>query len=475
MLQTIESVLVDQCGLTKDAWIVVGLSGGPDSLCLLDLLVRAGYRVHASHFNHGLRPEAEAEADEVVNLAGRLSVPCSVGRGDVRQFAAEKGLSVEAAGRQLRYRFLFSEARVRGAQAVAVGHTADDQVETVLMHFIRGSGLRGLGGMKPRTVLRTFDPSIPLVRPLLNVWHKETEEYCASHGFSPLRDSSNESLEYLRNRIRRDLIPALERYNPRFRETVLRNAAALSSDHQLLDDLLGTHWDKLLIRRAEDCITLDLHRLQDLSPALQRQIVRRAAELLAPETQMDFSDLDRAAEFVTDPLRRRTELSGGLSLSRESEVLYVAIAGARLPSGAWPQMPPGMDQLAITVPGHFMLDAGWQLEAEHFTPEAAVSGPDFRSTDRFRADIDASCLSDYLRLRIRRVGDQFQPFGMGGHSQKLADFFVNEKIPVRLRARWPLLCDGDTIVWVPGYRLAERFRLHPGSQQIARFWLKPPQ
>ncbi|MBI3739868.1 MAG: tRNA lysidine(34) synthetase TilS, partial [Chloroflexi bacterium] len=167
MLEKLESILRKQCDLDPQKPLLVGVSGGPDSLCLMDILRQAGYRIIVAHFNHKLRPEADVEATDVEKTAARYMLQCVVESADVRMHANAEGLSIEEAARNLRYKFLFAQARRFKAQAVAVGHTADDQVETVLMHFIRGAGLNGLKGMAYRTHLSIFDAEIPLVRPLL--------------------------------------------------------------------------------------------------------------------------------------------------------------------------------------------------------------------------------------------------------------------------------------------------------------------
>ena len=167
-------------------------------------------------------------------MAARLSLPFFQERSRrPRSTPLQSALSIEQAARECRYAFLFAQARVHHAQAVAVGHTADDQVETMLMHLIRGAGLDGLTGMSYRTVLPSFDPSIPIVRPLLGVWRRATIDYCESHDLHPVRDPSNDSLDYFRNQVRHNLIPALEVYNPRIRQALLRTADSLSSDQAL--------------------------------------------------------------------------------------------------------------------------------------------------------------------------------------------------------------------------------------------------
>ena len=157
MAENIESILSDECGLVKDRPVVVGVSGGPDSLCLMETLRQAGYPVIVAHFNHQLRPESSQDARMVEKTAARLMLGCIIDGANVRAYAEQEKLSIEEAARNLRYRFMFRLARERNAQAVAVGHTADDQVETVLMHFLRGSALTGLKGMSFRSFLKVFD------------------------------------------------------------------------------------------------------------------------------------------------------------------------------------------------------------------------------------------------------------------------------------------------------------------------------
>src|SRR5678815_4195708 len=182
MLENIQSILRDQCGLSRDAPIIVGVSGGPDSLCLMSVLRKAGYHTIVAHFNHKLRPDSDTDANIVEQTAARLNLASVIENGDVRAYADAEKLSIEEAARIMRYRFLMGQAHRLNAQAIAVGHTADDQVETVLMHFIRGAGLAGLKGMTHRTVIHTFDSKIPVVRPLLDMWREETIVYCAANG-----------------------------------------------------------------------------------------------------------------------------------------------------------------------------------------------------------------------------------------------------------------------------------------------------
>jgi tRNA(Ile)-lysidine synthase len=300
MLNNIDSIFRENCKLTRDRSILVGVSGGPDSLCLMEALRQAGYPVIVAHFNHQLRPDSDAEANALERTTSRKNIPSIFESGDVRGFAENEGLSIEEAARTMRYRFLFDQARARNAQALAVGHTADDQVETVLMNFLRGAGLTGLKGMTYRSVLPAFDEGMPLVRPLLDIWREETVVYCAANGLRPYYDPSNDSLNFLRNRIRHLLIPQLETYNPRFREAVWRTARSLASDYSALIEVIDATWRECVLSEQPGLITYNADMLCAYAPGLQRNLIRRALEQVVPGiTDMRFSTLDSAAEFLS--------------------------------------------------------------------------------------------------------------------------------------------------------------------------------
>ncbi|MFH2040471.1 MAG: tRNA lysidine(34) synthetase TilS, partial [Chloroflexota bacterium] len=213
-MDRLEFFLEHECkGLNLDP-ILVGVSGGPDSLCLLDVLVKAKRPVIVAHFNHLLRPESDQEAEHVKHMAQHYGLPFVTGSQDVKAFASKNGFSLEEAARKLRYRFLFAQAHKLGAMVIAVAHQADDQVETVLMHFLRGAGLNGLKGMIPVTLLPEFDPEIRLIRPLLRTWRKDIEAYCETHKLDTVEDLTNLDQTYFRNRLRHSLIPTMETYNP---------------------------------------------------------------------------------------------------------------------------------------------------------------------------------------------------------------------------------------------------------------------
>jgi tRNA(Ile)-lysidine synthase len=470
MLENVESTLRDECGLVKNRAIIVGLSGGPDSLCLLDVLHKAGYPIIVAHFNHQLRPEADQEAGAVSQIAAQFALPLVIESADVRAHAEIEKLSVEEAARDLRYRFMFTIAHARNAQAVAVGHTADDQVETVLMHFLRGSGLAGLKGMTYRSIIKTFDPEIPIVRPLLDVSHQETLAYCAAEGLNPHHDPSNDSLDFHRNRIRHLLIPNLETYNPKFREGVLRMTHSLSDDHVILQDMLEAAWEGVLNDLKERVVTFDSSRLNQLPIGLRRNLIKKALHQLRPELDVNFSTLARACDFIKkDPgIGRSLELIGGLQMRIEGNQTYIYIFDADLSIDQWPQMPV-TEAISVTAPGQIDLLNAWRFTCERCLDSVSAREQSERNEDPFHIWLDGDSLPESLELRRRLPGDIFEPLGMDGHSQKISDFMVNEKIPQRARDMWPLLCSEESLIWIPGYRPAHPFRLTAATKNIMHF------
>jgi tRNA(Ile)-lysidine synthase len=459
-------LLRNQCQLDPGQPVVAGVSGGPDSLCLLDILHAAGYQVIVAHFNHKLRPEADLEAASVSERAHSLGLPFMTDSADVRLYAEEQALSLEEAARTLRYRFLFASARKHAAQAVAVGHTADDQVETVLMHFLRGAGLSGLKGMEFRTLLPVFDLTIPLVRPLLGFWRGDTESYCREHHLQPHFDSSNADQVYFRNRLRHALIPELEKYNPRFKDALLHTALALQGDAMALQEVLEAAWNDTVVESKKDWVAFDWTKLAKVSTGLRRNLIRRAAESIRPESRdFGFEALERTAAFVACPTGDQVDLANGLYLFLESGKVFLAAYEASLPSTQWPQV----GEPLFVNSEQCELGNGWKL----IVAECALNTDDWAlNTDPWSAWLDADLAGEGFTVRPRRAGDVFSPLGMNRQTVKIREFFINVKIPQRARARWPLVCTGEQIVWVPGFRLAHPFRVTEKTKRVVMLSIK---
>lgn len=473
-LEQLAEIAQKDCEIAPDAPLIVGVSGGPDSLCLLDGLFRLGFSVVAAHFDHALRPDSAQDAESMREAARRMGVPFVTDRQDAAAFARQERMTLEEAARALRYRFLFACARQIQAQAVAVGHTADDQVETVLMHLLRGAGLAGLAGMAYRVVLPDWDDRIPLARPLLPFWREETLAYCQERGLSPIFDPTNQDTAFFRNRLRHELIPYLETYNPQARKALWRTARILAGEAEVVRSALREALEGAVTTRQQDRLALDRGRFQSLEPGLRRGVLRAAAvELLAGETgtarvdllfarDVDFEAVERALGWIDMPGSGRIDLVQGLRLAVEGERIWLFRAEALEPAGEWPQLL--RDVSDLPVPGAVELGSGWRLSAD-WREGADIPSAFPADHSPWEAWLDADSLPGPLGLRRSQPGDRFQPLGMDGRSLKLSDFWINEKLPRRARQGYPLLVCGDALVWVPGFRPAHPFRIRERTRR----------
>ena len=269
--------------------LVVGVSGGPDSVCLLHVLASLrstlGIKLHIAHLNHMLRgAESDGDADYVSALAHKLGIPATIERRDVKAYQKKHRLSVEEAAREVRYAFFSEVACSLGADAVAVGHTADDQIETILMHLVRGTGLAGLRGMQPLSTLRSpGGNSLEIVRPLLETGRAETEAYCAAQrSVAAKRFLQPACPTICATRSVLQLIPLLREYNPDIDKALLRMASAADSDLTYIEAEMSRLWGSVAREQSEG-VAIDRAEFSRLQPALKRHLVRSALQRLLGE------------------------------------------------------------------------------------------------------------------------------------------------------------------------------------------------
>ncbi len=310
--------------------LLVGVSGGPDSVCLLHLLVRLkdrlGVRLQVAHLNHMLRgAESEADAEYVAKLADFLGVAAIVEQREVKSYQAEHHLSLEEAAREVRYQFFAEVASSVGANRIAVGHTADDQAETVLMHLVRGAGTFGLQGMQPLTEWESLaDIRLIVIRPLLRVSRGEVEAYCQQYAISPREDSSNLSPSYLRNRIRYELMPLLQSYNPRIQEALLRTADTVAGEAAFFEQQVSQIWDQV-VSEDEGGLVLDAKEVNHLHPALQRYLLREVVKrLLGNLKDIEWKHIEKMRTALSLPVGKKVTLPRGLTFYIEHEGYRVA-------------------------------------------------------------------------------------------------------------------------------------------------------
>jgi tRNA(Ile)-lysidine synthase len=472
--------------------LVAAVSGGADSLCLLGILLdlrdnnhpRAPSEIIVAHLDHGLRGAAgAADAIYVGELAASLHLPFFTERADVRALARAQHRSLEDAARRARYVFLRRVAAQSAAACICTGHTADDQVETIIMHWLRGSGLRGLSGMAARTD--------DLARPLLTITHAEAVMYCAERGWEPRHDETNDDLIYQRNRVRHELLPALERYNPNLRQTLLRNAILLAGDEAYLECETDRAFEEVCMSQESNAVILSLAALRELPQALLRRVLRRAvSRFFAKQDEQQDHMLEAKHLFEIEYLLTdnhagaRLSLPGNLVAERVYETLVISY---QADNGQQPEL---ADEVLLPVPGECVLPAlGWRLHAtleekpagsaqqmiaDRAARDAELSGTRHHAAYPIEATVylDADASSSGLLVRTWRPGDRFRPLGMQ-YEKKLHDYFTDAKVPRDLRHRIPLVYNARHLVWIAGLRIDDRVRLTPETRRILVLQLEP--
>jgi tRNA(Ile)-lysidine synthase len=477
---------IDRYGLLlPEETVVVGVSGGPDSLCLLHVLNRLSgeYRIelHVAHLNHRMRgSEADADAAFVARLAEEWGLPCTVEARDVPTLAREKKLSLEEAARRARYAFLAEVAEHAGAKRIAVGHNADDQTESVLMHWLRGAGLAGLRGMLPVIPLSDYrlleeedwgtrdkgQGAFTLIRPLLEVTRAEIEAYCAKHSLQPRFDRSNLDTTYYRNRLRHELIPYLEGYNPGIREVVRRSARVITDDYAYLRAELDRLWPQVVISESDKAIQFDLAAWRSLPISFQRSTLRQAIHRLRRSLRnINWIHVEDArVALLEKPAGTQMTLPQGLMLTMSYQTFTVADEGYVEPPTDLPLL--AVDSLPLAVPGTTRLpESSWRVEARLLSRSELPPGWE-DNQDPWQAFLDHNVTSSELILRRRQPGDRFQPLGLGGRQTTLREFMINVKIPAQWRHRVPIVASPQHIVWLAGWRVDERARVTESTKQV---------
>lgn len=436
--------------------VVVAVSGGPDSTALLQLLYRLRFQLTidlgVAHFDHGLRGEQSREdARFVADIARGLGLPFFLGEGRVRELARKDKISIQMAARRLRLGFLQDACRNQGFAKLALGHTADDQVELFFLRLLRGAGPEGLKGMWPATPQGLVRPLLPVGKEVLRAWLEQ-------EGLPYRQDPGNLNRGFLRSWVRLDLLPELERaYNPRLKEAVWRAQAFMQEEERLMIRETARLWKEVARERGRDFYSLNLAKLGELDEIFQKRLLREATGKILGDRALTAAQVTSLLDLA------RGEKSGGIISLGECRV---ARAGSEL--HVFRALPFSNESSTPLPPSGVVEAAGWRWEIREKAdlPEAAEAlAPDL-------ARFDADKLALPLEARYLRSGDQFWPAGAPG-AKKLQDFLVNQKIPRWLRPYIPLVADARRIIWVAGLRAAEPAKASPASRRVLEIQLSP--
>ncbi|MBW2109131.1 MAG: tRNA lysidine(34) synthetase TilS [Deltaproteobacteria bacterium] len=456
LLSAVEATIDRHCMLNSGDTVVVGVSGGPDSVallhCLLALRSRWSLELIVAHLNHQLRGTAAAQdAVFVRKMAAHLDLPCVVDSKDVKAYRAKHRLSIQEAARKLRYAFYEETAARLCATKIALGHQQDDNAESVLMHLMRGTGPRGLAGIPPVRRGR-------IIRPLLEVSRSEILAFLKCRGLEYVQDSSNFDNKYLRNRIRHELLPLLERdFKVKPSHTLTRLAAIVRDEEDFWDQVVSQTFDDLTTRVDSNRIEFSVAQARGVHPALLRRVIRHAVERLRGDLKrLNHGHVEAAARLMTGispygwldlPLRT--------AVCRDGDTVIVSWTRQE----ATPRFEHLLEAPGVTV----IPEIGMTLRLHEL---AAGSLPaQLKDLPQDKAFLDLDTLEFPLTVRNTRPGDRFRPLGMAG-SQKLQDFFINHKVPRRQRRRCPVVTSRDRIVWVAGHRIDDSVKITDTTKRV---------
>ncbi|HST20932.1 MAG TPA: tRNA lysidine(34) synthetase TilS [Blastocatellia bacterium] len=470
---------ITQHAMLKDArGVVVAVSGGPDSVALLDMLARlretasalSNLKLQIAHLDHKLRGRESAEDAEFVRqLAGRLGFSISIEASDVRAEAERSRKGIEEVAREIRYDFLLRVARETDCDRISTGHTMSDQAETFLMRLARGAGLRGLAAMRPVGPVPIPDASLLLIRPLLSITREDVEDYCRQRRLAFRIDATNQSSDYTRSRVRSDVLPALRSINPRVVESIARAAQVIRADEDALDQLAAKFLDEARLNQSRELAAYRIAALLDQPVGLRRRMIISAINRVRVRNGEEITSTHIAAveRLLANRMSgKRIELPCGLAIWREFDRLVFTrltdtarAAEAGELSVASPQVEAGGLSLILERG-----QSGCMLKTviEQAEREKQATGQDW-----FIAALDDEAIPDRLAVRPRRPAESALVAGQQ-KIKKLKNLMIDHKIPSSRRRFWPVVTTpDDRYIWSPGLPPAIEFAATDKTRRLA--------
>jgi len=452
--------------INDDEGVVTGISGGPDSVCLLHVLkslaAQLNIRVFAAHVNHMLRGE-ESEGDEsyVRELCKKLGVPLFVSRHNVGEVSGQKGISLEEAGREIRYSEFEALSAEIGAQKIAVAHNKNDQAETVMLNLLRGAGLDGLKGMEYKTG--------KIIRPLLDVPRTDIEAYCREYALFPRTDSSNLESDYTRNKVRLDLIPYIDTlFKKNIVESLYRMSSLLRDDYHYIEDCILSIYDGFVMKKEGKAVWLSLEKMAEAHPAVQKRVLRKAIEQVKGDLKgIESVHLESAVSLGTSgKTGSQIHLPLNLRVERSYEALKIFIDDNEKNTCTAFDLP-------LTIPGTTLIgDIKSSVLAVLKKKPINIEEYGNLGYNSLVQFFDYDRLGTGINVRNRRDGDVFKPYRSKG-TKKLKEYFIDSKIPRHMRDSIPLIAKGNEVVWVIGYKISDKFKVTENTKSILKLEFKP--
>lgn len=456
-LRKVKNTIEDYQMLSPNDVVIVGVSGGPDSIALLHILnlLKEDYSLtlFVVHLNHMFREEAREEAQYVADLAEKWGLGYKIFERDIPKLSKEKGLSPEEAGHKVRKEIFHQLGQEIGATKLALGHHAEDRAETILIHLIQGTGPEGLAGMPPTSGW--------LIRPLAQCSKEEIVTYCRDKAVAFYVDKSNEEPVYLRNKVRLNLLPYLKKdFNPQMVEALVRLEDIVVEENRYLDYESNKVLEKIMIKKERSGITLNRGKFLQEHLAIRRRVIRKAYNLLRPEEQgLNFINVEQVLDLAhLKSGTKQINLPKGIVL----KVIYdrLELIDSEL------KQPEEREFFCFSweVPGTVTLKEGEILKGTFLTFKPDIT------KGFLEVILDGDKIKTPLTVRRRKPGDRIKPLGMAG-TKKLKDLYIDRKIPQEERDNIPVVCSGEEIIWIPGITIHEDYKVNSATQNFLKLEL----
>ncbi len=448
--------------------VLIGVSGGPDSVALLHMLFKIAHRLSlrlgVAHLNHCLRQiDSDKDAKFVEALATAFDMPCYVQKRDIRRYQRENRLSLEEAARCVRYEFLEDIAKTHRYNKIALGHHADDNAELVLMNLFRGAGTQGLSGIPPKRDDR-------IIRPMIKLRRADIINYLDQNRLEYVVDQTNTDMRHLRNRVRHDLIPVLKTsYNPNISETLNRLSSIIRSEEEWIGDVVCPFFEKAVLRVRRNHIELSIQVLNCYHEALQRRVIRMAvAKVKGDLRRIGFTNIDSVVALLMkkSPFGK-IDFPDGIRIRRDQDTILIYRRQKR------GRDDPGDNDRKDVVYFEYQIEKFEPVFIKEinasirFSEMGIENVPDYRSTGQHAIFFDKDALNFPLVLRNFRPGDAFRPLGVNGR-QKLKKFFIDQKVPRNERLKCPILLSCGKIIWVVGHRIDESVKVTSATKNVLK-------
>lgn len=446
--------------IEKNDKILIALSGGPDSICLLDIMIKLkdeyNLTLYAAHLNHRIRGiDAQEDSLFCQKICKKNNVTFFVKNIDIPELAVQQSRGVEEVARDVRYDMFFDIKNKLGINKIAVAHNLDDQAETMLMKMFRGSGIQGLRGID-------YKRKDGIIRPLLDIYKSQINEYCDVNNLNPRIDKTNFESDYSRNKVRLDLIPYIENnYCENIKQILSRTANVIRDDYNYIEKVSKEHYELLVKNKSDDEIILDLPLLKNTDTAIQKRVIRLAIlDIIGNLNNIENVHTVDSLSLLEKSDGKIINLPKNLKVYIKNEDYVITTKNQENEEITY--------QYNIEINGKTVVnEIGLTVTTSVLPAKDSLALP----VSKYIKVFDYDKIVGSLYVRSRKIGDKLSPIGLTG-TKKIKDILINKKIPADTKYMFPIISDDEQILWLLGYRISENYKIDDNTQRVIRIQLE---